>query len=148
MKASKACAVVLRDASAEYSILAFRHPLAGCQLVKGTIEVSESPQQAAVRELLEEAGVAAVAFSELGTWDSEFENQVWSFQVCRPSTQLPDTWTYRCTDDGGLDFAFFWQPLEQQPNLEWHPVHARAFTFVRSVLTIRSRDDVAEATRP
>lgn len=37
MRANKACPVVLRH-STELEILAFRHPLAGLQLVKGTVE--------------------------------------------------------------------------------------------------------------
>jgi 8-oxo-dGTP pyrophosphatase MutT (NUDIX family) len=49
--------------------MAFRHPLAGCQLVKGSIE-NEEPSAAAVRELYEEAGVRALADSDLGLWDS------------------------------------------------------------------------------
>ena len=35
----------------------FRHPLAGIQLVKGTVEPSESPEDAARRELFEESGL-------------------------------------------------------------------------------------------
>ncbi len=35
----------------------FRHPLAGIQLVKGTVEPSENPADAARRELFEESGL-------------------------------------------------------------------------------------------
>jgi len=35
----------------------FRHPLAGIQLAKGTVEPSESPADAARRELFEESGL-------------------------------------------------------------------------------------------
>ena len=35
----------------------FRHPLAGIQLVKGTVEPSEKPADAARRELFEESGL-------------------------------------------------------------------------------------------
>ena len=39
----KVCPVVLRGTTADgIDILAFRHPLAGAQLVKGTIEIAES----------------------------------------------------------------------------------------------------------
>jgi 8-oxo-dGTP pyrophosphatase MutT (NUDIX family) len=62
---SKACAIVIR-APAAIEVLAFEHPLAGLQLVKGTIEAGETPQQAAVRELREEAGFGARAVEDLG----------------------------------------------------------------------------------
>jgi 8-oxo-dGTP pyrophosphatase MutT (NUDIX family) len=65
---SKACAVVIRSPDA-IEVLAFEHPLAGFQLVKGTIEGGETPQQAAVRELREEAGFEARAVEDLGEWD-------------------------------------------------------------------------------
>ena len=37
----------------------FRHPLAGIQLVKGTVEPSENPADAARRELFEESGLVS-----------------------------------------------------------------------------------------
>ena len=45
--------------------LASRDPLAGYQLVKGTIDIDEGIEQAAERELLEESGLSA---SPLPTW--------------------------------------------------------------------------------
>jgi 8-oxo-dGTP pyrophosphatase MutT (NUDIX family) len=53
----KACPVVLRRNQDRFEILAFRHPIAGCQLVKGSIEPEEDVGQAALRELCEESGV-------------------------------------------------------------------------------------------
>ncbi|MGK9264493.1 NUDIX domain-containing protein [Sinorhizobium meliloti] len=38
-------------------VLAFRHPSAGNQFVKGTIQQGEQPRDAAKRELLEESGL-------------------------------------------------------------------------------------------
>ncbi|WP_410001350.1 NUDIX domain-containing protein [Rhizobium leguminosarum] len=38
-------------------ILAFTHPSAGNQFVKGTVEEGERPQDAAARELREESGL-------------------------------------------------------------------------------------------
>ena len=58
MLADKACAVVLSSESPP-RILLFRHPQAGVQLVKGSIEPGETAQQAALRELWEETGVRA-----------------------------------------------------------------------------------------
>jgi len=53
----KACPILLRPGSSGAKILAFRHPSAGCQLVKGTVEDGESLEAAAVREMLEEGGI-------------------------------------------------------------------------------------------
>ena len=52
--ADKACPVMFRDSSMR-KILAFEHPEAGVQLVKGSIEPGENPRLAALRELAEEA---------------------------------------------------------------------------------------------
>ena len=53
MIATKVCAVVVRDGR----LLMFRHPCAGWQLVKGSLERGEAVGSAAVRELFEEAGI-------------------------------------------------------------------------------------------
>ena len=94
MKATKSCAVIIREISGEQSVLAFRHPLAGCQLVKGSINVGETPAAAAIRELREESGVVATVAANLGEWQSDYENQIWSFHLCNPATTLPHTWTH------------------------------------------------------
>ncbi len=62
-------------------------------------------------ELKEESGVVAEAVSALGLWPSGYEGQVWSFHLCRPSIALSEAWTFRCHDDGGHDFQFFWHSL-------------------------------------
>ena len=62
----KACPVVLLRTPGRIEILAFRHPIAGCQLVKGTIEAGETIQTAAERELLEESGIIGTATDYLG----------------------------------------------------------------------------------
>ena len=65
---TKACPVVLRRVD-KLEVLALEHPLAGFQLVKGSIEHDESPAAAAARELLEESGVIAISVSaDFGIW--------------------------------------------------------------------------------
>ncbi len=59
----KVCPVVFRDASMQ-QILAFEHPKAGVQLVKGGIEPGESVRAAALRELAEESGIAETGIAE------------------------------------------------------------------------------------
>lgn len=127
---TKACPVLFRDES--YSaILAFRHPLAGIQLVKGTIEAGEDPTDTAIRELEEESGIGrARIVRSLGVWDPQEEGQLWSFYLCEVAEPLADTWVHHAPDDGGQDFRFFWHPVKEPPSEEWHPVQAGALRFV------------------
>ena len=135
MKPAKSCPIVVREVAGMLLVLAFRHPLAGCQLVKGTIDDGEDAAAAAVRELKEESGVVAEVVSALGIWPSGHQEQIWSFHLCRPSVALPETWSHWCHDDCGHDFQFFWHPLMSEPSADWHPVHAGALAFVRNVLS-------------
>lgn len=120
----------------ELEILAFQHPLAGFQLVKGTIEQGEKPAEAAVRELTEESGIlgAEVTFN-LGIWQSGYQGQVWSFHLCGVNQRIPNEWVHHTTDGGGHDFRFFWHPIAKPTNSEWHEVFKGALSFIREALT-------------
>ncbi|MGX5266288.1 NUDIX domain-containing protein, partial [Klebsiella pneumoniae] len=48
---------VFRKINNNLEILVFRHPLAGIQIVKGTVEHQEQLEYAALRELYEESGI-------------------------------------------------------------------------------------------
>ena len=98
-----ACAVVRRGRE----VLAFRHPLAGAQLVKGGIEPGETVEAAALRELVEEAGVAGRGTRGLTIRDDIRDGELWHL-VEVETGPLPEAWVHRCADDGGHDFAFFW----------------------------------------
>ena len=65
---SHAGGVVARDAGGEveYLLVAASDNPDVWVLPKGRIEIGESPEQAAVREIMEEAGVRALAGAELG----------------------------------------------------------------------------------
>lgn len=133
MTPNKVCPVVMRCKDGFAEILAFRHPRAGFQLIKGTIEPGEAPEIAALRELAEESGIKDVAVSrELGLWPSGHEGQVWWMAVIEPAASLPDTWSHHAPDDGGMELFFFWQPLHLSLDPGWHPVFRRAITFVSS----------------
>ena len=54
---NKVCPVVVRLCDGRREVLAFVHPVAGKQFVKGTIESGENPLDAARRELREESGL-------------------------------------------------------------------------------------------
>ncbi len=80
----KACPVVLRqDGDGRRRILAFEHPQAGKQLIKGTIEQGEPPDHAALRELAEESGIfEAVLVGSLGRFEVGPPHQVWLAYLC------------------------------------------------------------------
>ena len=128
-KARKACPVVARKTGERIEILAFRHPTAGYQLVKGTIENNETIQHAAERELFEESGVEGIAIAYLGNVQMEEPAQEWHFVLCRTGP-LRKAWAHKTTDGGGLNFRFFWHPLDDDPDENWHPLFKQALTYI------------------
>ncbi|MCO7224227.1 NUDIX domain-containing protein [Pleionea sp. CnH1-48] len=131
---NKACPVILRKLDGETQVLAFTHPLAGNQLIKGTVELEESLEQACKRELKEESGIAAHPIMDLGTWNSNYQDQVWGFCLMKPNDHLPDSWSFFTEDDGGHLFQYFWQPLHGELDNNWHPLFVGAINFLRQVL--------------
>lgn len=133
----KVVPVILRHQKHGLEILAFRHPLAGIQLVKGTIEYDEKYDEAAIRELFEEAGLIAEPNPKfIGNFKLKSNQQDWYFYLCEVSADLAETWIHHCQDDGGLDFEFFWFPLNQKPNESWHESFQEALAFLREKLII------------
>ena len=133
MAADKSCPVVLRTRET-LEILAFEHPLAGLQLVKGSVDPGESTDLAAVRELIEEAGIQSTARRDLGEWHSIVTGHTWAFHECHVAQDLPDTWVHFAEDDGGHEFSFFWHPLMSEPSERWHQVFRDALSFLRTAL--------------
>ncbi|MEX3016984.1 NUDIX hydrolase [Gymnodinialimonas hymeniacidonis] len=127
----KVCPVVIRG---DGRILAFRHPLAGLQFVKGTLEEEESTPEAATRELHEEAGVVLSAVHYLGESSTIVDDETWHFWLMQDS-DLPETWDHACEDDGGHVFSFFWQDLTQPLPQEFAAPFQRAAEHLREVLT-------------
>ncbi len=127
------CPVVLRTRNRKKEILAFRHPVAGFQLVKGTIEPGELPDTAAIRELWEESGIRASGTTELGTHPIGKVRVVWHFFVM-DTKELPETWQFRTLDDNGHVFAFFWHELSTEPGEEWHEDYRQAMDWIRVCL--------------
>lgn len=131
MKIDKVCPVVLRRKGESTEVLAFRHPFAGFQLVKGTVEEDEEFIATASRELAEEAGIEALASIEFkGSWDPNHKEQIWHFFLCSPADTLPEEWTFFTKDDGGLDFHFFWFNIEKTPGDEWPDVFIGALNYI------------------
>lgn len=131
----KVVPVILRHQVHGLEILAFRHPLAGTQLVKGTIEQDEKHDIAAIRELFEEAGLIAELNPKfIGNFILKCNQQDWHFYLCETQAELPENWIHHCQDGGGLDFEFFWFPLNQKPNADWHETFQEALSFLRKIL--------------
>ncbi len=130
----KVCPLVLRRRRNGVEVLLFKHPLAGVQLVKGTLEENDhSIEAAGLRELAEESGIKAVYNSHyLGQWESGFQQQLWHFVRCECS-QLPDHWTFHTQDDGGHDFEFFWHNLNQPITSDMHPVYVHALEYIKEI---------------
>jgi 8-oxo-dGTP pyrophosphatase MutT (NUDIX family) len=128
---NKVCPVVLRTIGGDLQILAFEHPLAGRQLVKGTIEAGETIHLAALRELGEESGIRSASVRrDLGIW-APSDAQVWAFVECAPNHVLAEKWVHHAPDDGGHDFRFFWQSLSAPFRTEqWHRIFSDAARFV------------------
>ena len=111
----KACPVVLRRTADRIEILAFRHPLAGCQLVKGTIEVEETIQHAAERELHEETGVEGGKLQEFGTFgDPGRDPRGWSVTVAYFTLLAWERFHTRAADDAA---EVKWFPVKKLPRL-------------------------------
>ncbi|HIQ35732.1 MULTISPECIES: NUDIX domain-containing protein [Acinetobacter] len=129
--------IVLRRQKQQLDILVFKHPLAGIQLVKGTIERDEHHQNAAIRELFEESGLIAEPNPKfIGNFQIKFNQQNWYFYLCKVSADLAETWTHHCQDGGGLDFEFFWFSLNQKPNADWHETFLEALGFIRRYFSL------------
>lgn len=125
----KVCPVVLRNGA----VLAFRHPHAGLQLVKGTPEPGEAPDETALRELWEESGLRRKVRRTLGRRAIGRPGIVWDFVLMAPGP-APDRWSHRCDDGGGLTFRFFWHPLGTPPGRDWHPTMRAALCGLRALL--------------
>lgn len=126
----KVCPIVSRHLGSRTDVLAFRHPVAGCQFVKGTIEAGEDPAQAALRELYEESGIrASDPMHFIGKPTIGAERQPWYFFACTAS-DLADHWQHWTTDDDGQWFDFFWHPLRQPLDHTWHPIFHEAHRFI------------------
>ena len=128
----KACPVLLRRREGRLQILAFRHPLAGTQLVKGTVEEDEEARVTVPRELAEESGIADARLIEpLGQLILGGERQRWHIFLCQVKRQLPDAWNFFTADGGGQLFAFFWHDLDAMPGDDWYPSFRTALDFIR-----------------
>jgi 8-oxo-dGTP pyrophosphatase MutT (NUDIX family) len=132
----KAVAAVVRQNGAAAELLVFRHPLAGVQLPKGTVEPGETPAEAVLRELEEESGLRlAVEPRPLGQWrrvlDGRFgelatgDVHLWHLFALAAPEALPERWSHTASgspEEEGLSFAFHWLPVGPGLRDALHPV--------------------------
>ncbi len=129
---AKVCCIVVRAGSGDW--LAFRHPTAGLQWVKGTIGPNEASRDAAIRELREESGIIAsaaprfLASALIGT-----ERTRWDFWLFE-AEGLPDRWTHQTEDDHGHRFHFFWHPAAEPMTADWDPMFREAHRVAAEAL--------------
>jgi 8-oxo-dGTP pyrophosphatase MutT (NUDIX family) len=122
----KAAACLVRRGTAGPELLVFRHPLAGVQIPKGSVQPGELPADAALRELAEESGVAAHTLRSVGRHDIEvgagptefapLELQVWHTFLVETDQELPDSWSHQASGsevEAGLVFEYFWLPIAE-----------------------------------
>ncbi|MFK7801719.1 MAG: NUDIX domain-containing protein [Anaerolineae bacterium] len=127
----KAVPVVLRQSAHGVEILVFEHPIAGRQLVKGSVEPNESAEDAAVRELAEESGLIGVSKTIfLGDQIYNDSAQQWFFFRCLFDRKLPDQWEFFTQDDGGHLFKFHWRPIEDKIDNPAGPIFELAREFI------------------
>jgi len=106
--------VVRRDGPA-VRLLAFdSHDEPGFEVPKGTVEASETFEDAAVREVFEEAGMEGIRIvRELGrtTYGAELQ----AFLLASAPEDLPETFEHVVTGDGvdrGFSYTFGWLPID------------------------------------
>lgn len=121
----KAAACVVRTSARGPELLVFRHPLAGVQIPKGSIESGETAADAAARELAEESGVfAGRVLRQVGWHQSEVsedatdagprEHQVWHTFLMAADAEQRDNWSQPASGseaEASLVFEFFWLPF-------------------------------------
>ncbi len=143
LKVLKACPCVIQD----NKILAFKHPSAGFQIPKGSVEDHESIEEAVLRELAEESGITAASIgSKVGELDwiieagthsfLQAEHQEWHIFLVKPEHPLPAQWHHTAEGseaEEGLNFEFFWQSFDSIPE-QFHPVYREVINMVASHL--------------
>ncbi len=143
----KAAAVVVRTTAYGPELLVFRHPLAGVQIPKGSIESGESPADAAVRELAEESGILAgrvirhvgwhqFEVGEDATNDEPRETQIWHTFLIAADAERRDSWSHQASGseiEERLVFEFFWLTLADARNIV-APRYVASIDFVATAI--------------
>ncbi len=147
----KAVAAVVRRAEGRRELLVFRHPLAGVQIPKGTMEPGETIAEAALRELEEESGLAlACTPDHIGTWERVLASRIegdgmprvhpWHVCLMDAPPGLPESWSHCATgspEEEGLIFDYRWLAIDAALPAALHPL----FDAVSRMLLDHFADD-------
>ena len=125
-------------------LLVFDHPVAGTQIVKGTVEDGETLQEALVRELLEEPGLLCDGGSHVGTWDrtvgggpnedGALELARWHVFEVRAPVDAPDAWAHQASgseEEARHVFRFRWVDIDASLPEALHPLFHETATIVQ-----------------
>jgi 8-oxo-dGTP pyrophosphatase MutT (NUDIX family) len=145
----KACPCVLRLTEARVQVLVFEHPLAGWQIPKGTVEEGEAPDEAALRELYEESGIAdARIIGNLGVIEritgggpdeaGPPERHLWHLYHMETTGEIEsrEGWTHDARGseaEEGLRFSYFWFDIHGELS-RFHPFWEQVFAWIRGYL--------------
>lgn len=133
-KTIKVVPVVKRIKDNKMQILAFEHPLAGLQIVKGTLQTGETTSEGCVRELREESGLHGRPSKALGFIEHLEDRVEWHFWIVDVEQEIAETFSHLTNDDGGLLFRFFWLSITDDLDDRWHVRFKQAIAFLRLAL--------------
>lgn len=126
MSHRKALPVLLRQRGG-VEVLAFVHPTSGRQLIAGSVGAGENAAAAALRELFGASGVdGARVAGEFGV--EPIGGTDWHF-LRTVAPELPEAWAHPAGN--GREHAFYWQPLDEVDEAEWHPDFVLALAAIR-----------------
>ena len=112
----KVTAIVLRESPDGTEMLVFDHPTEDegvmVQFPAGTVEPGEKPEDAVVRELMEETGIEGRIVGLAGILDQEWKGVLWLrwIYLVEPIGTVKDEWPYNC--DCGVPIKIRWAPFE------------------------------------
>lgn len=123
-KVEKVLAYITRKTAGRTELLVFEHkdfPEAGFQIPAGTVDPEEIPEQAVLREILEESGLA---FTHCGRrigrfeWFHQDRNELHFRNVFQltGTAQMKDEWLHIVSGKGGdenLVFRYRWIPIQK-----------------------------------
>lgn len=124
----KVLAYIIRSRGTTTEFLVHIHrdfPEAGIQVPAGTIDEGESPEQALLREIAEESGLAELEIvRKIGVFDyfAAHSGQYHRRHVFElsPKDEIPEQWDHIVTSgeaDAGLIFRYFWMDVARAGEL-------------------------------